>query len=176
MSSCGMIVCLSHMHIKANSVRGEMLISLLIVVCWLYTHMLRIVPCTLDTLVLIELPHKPCLFQNQLVSTNGGICFPFIDTFICSFILWMRFGEFWECWLWLIFTKRFIKVLGISTCFNISKRIKPINAVDSGNTDDLPASNGQLLPFYPIHAKWEKGGYWNFIPSYHWLDLVVTAC
>ena len=53
--------------------------------------------------------------------------FLFIDAFVCSFILWMKPGEFWEGWLWLIFTKHFIKVLWISTCFNISKRIKPMN-------------------------------------------------
>lgn len=52
--------------------------------------------------------------------------FLFIGLFF-FFILWMKPGELWEGWLWLIFTKHFIKVPWISTCFNISKRIKPIN-------------------------------------------------
>lgn len=55
------------------------------------------------------------------------VVFAFLFIGLFFFILWMKPGELWEGWLWLIFTKHFIKVPWISTCFNISKRIKPIN-------------------------------------------------
>jgi hypothetical protein len=139
-----------------------MLVSLLIIIIWLYIHMLIIMFCTLAIGILIKTPSdsKLCLFQiTQLVETDDNICFSLYRYFhLCLSYEWSleSFGNADFGWYLLSASLKSRGLVLVWTFWRDKANKCTVDSDRPGNSEDLPASNGQLVLFSPSHTKWEK--------------------